>query len=154
VLTEVYYPTTDAAVAGVPREIVSVLGVPITEIPAYRDVARADGRFPLVVFSHGNLGIRIQSLYFYGHLASHGYVDATPDHHGNSFVDTLAGIVDPPSATTVPATWASSSTDAARDGAGRPLGASMPIGSARRALVQRLHVVCAGIDPQGPAPTR
>jgi len=95
VVTEVYYPTVDAAVVGVPREVVSVLGVPITEIPAYRDVARADGRFPLVVFSHGNLGIRIQSLFFYAHLASHGYVVATPDHHGNTFVDLLIGIVDP-----------------------------------------------------------
>jgi predicted dienelactone hydrolase len=95
VVTEVYYPTTTAAVAGLPREVVSVLGVPITEIAAYRDAARADGRFPLVAFSHGNLGIRIQSLFFYAHLASHGYVVATPDHHGNTFVDSLLGIVDP-----------------------------------------------------------
>jgi predicted dienelactone hydrolase len=95
VVTEVYYPTTDDAVAGVPREVVTVLGVPITEIPAYRDVARADGRFPLVVFSHGNQGIRIQSLYFYGHLASHGYVVAAPDHHGNTFIDSLGGTIDP-----------------------------------------------------------
>jgi predicted dienelactone hydrolase len=102
VVTEVYYPTTDGAVAGVPREVVSVLGVPITEVPAYRDVPRADGSFPLVVFSHGNLGIRIQSLYFYAHLASHGYVVATPDHHGNTFVDQFAGIVDPAVATNRP----------------------------------------------------
>lgn len=95
VVTEVYYPSDDAAVTGVPREVVSVLGVPITEVPAYRDVARAPGQFPLVVFSHGNNGIRIQSLYFYGHLASHGYVVATADHHGNTFVDTLANVVDP-----------------------------------------------------------
>jgi len=98
VVTEVYYPTTDDAVAGLPREIVSVVGVPITEVPAYRDAARADGRFPLVVFSHGNNGIRIQSLFFYLHLASYGYVVATPDHHGNTFVDTiLGGVVDPAS---------------------------------------------------------
>jgi predicted dienelactone hydrolase len=94
VVTEVFYPTTDDAIAGVPRDVVSVLGVPITEVPAYREVARADGRFPLVVFSHGNNGIRIQSLFLYIHLASHGYVVATPDHHGNTFVDTLLGVVD------------------------------------------------------------
>jgi predicted dienelactone hydrolase len=97
VVTEVYYPSTEDAVAGKPREIVSVLGVPITQIPAYRDVARAEGSFPLVVFSHGNNGIRIQSLFLYAHLASHGYVVATPDHHGNTFVDSLAGVVDPTS---------------------------------------------------------
>jgi predicted dienelactone hydrolase len=95
VTIEVYYPSTDAAVAGVPRDQPTVLGVPVTEIPAYRDVARAAGEFPLVVFSHGNGGIRFQSVFFALHLASHGYVVASPDHHGNTFVDGLAGIVDP-----------------------------------------------------------
>jgi len=94
VVTEVYYPTTDALTAGVPRDVVSVLGVPITPTPAYRDVPRATGSFPLVVFSHGNQGIRIQSIFFALHLASHGYVVASPDHHGNTFVDSLAGTVD------------------------------------------------------------
>jgi predicted dienelactone hydrolase len=94
VVTEVYYPTTEALTAGVPRDVVSVLGVPITPTPAYRDVPRATGRFPLVVFSHGNLGIRIQSIFVALHLASHGYVVASPDHHGNTFVDSLAGTVD------------------------------------------------------------
>ena len=42
--------------------------------PSYRDVAVADGRFPLVLFSHGNGGIRFQSFFFAAHLASHGYV--------------------------------------------------------------------------------
>jgi predicted dienelactone hydrolase len=78
--------------------VVSVLGVPITPTPAYRDVPRAPGRFPLVVFSHGNQGIRIQSLFFALHLASHGYVVASPDHHGNTFIDALAGTVDAGSA--------------------------------------------------------
>ena len=39
--------------------------------------------------------MRIQSFFFGAHLASHGYVVVSPDHHGNTFVDTLAGIVDP-----------------------------------------------------------
>jgi predicted dienelactone hydrolase len=94
VVTEVFYPTTGAATAGVPRDVVTVLGVPITETPAYRDVDRASGEFPLVVFSHGNEGIRIQSLFLAFHLASHGYVVASPDHHGNTFIDDLAGIDD------------------------------------------------------------
>lgn len=98
VVTEVYYPTTEAFTAGVPRDVVSVLGVPITPTPAYRDVPRAPERFPLVVFSHGNQGIRIQSIFFALHLASHGYVVATPDHHGNTFIDSLVGTVDAASA--------------------------------------------------------
>jgi len=94
-VTEIYYPSTDAAVAGVPNEIVKVLGIDVTEIPAYRDVDAATGPFPLLVFSHGNGGIRIQSTSFYLHMASHGYVVASVDHHGNTFVDIAAQIIDP-----------------------------------------------------------
>lgn len=95
VTVEVYYPSTAAATAGVPRDVAEVLGIPVVETPAYRDVARAPGRFPLVLFSHGNGGIRIQSFFFAAHLASHGYVVVSPDHHGNTFTDALAGVVDP-----------------------------------------------------------
>jgi hypothetical protein len=102
VTTEIYYPSTDAAVAGVPRDVVTVLGVPITETPAYRDVDVAPGTFPLVVFSHGNGGIRIQTFFFAAHLASHGYVVASPDHHGNTVLDVGAGLVDPASAANRP----------------------------------------------------
>jgi predicted dienelactone hydrolase len=102
VTTEVYYPSTDAAVAGLPRDVVTILGVPITETPAYRDVDVAPGTFPLVVFSHGNGGIRIQSFFFAAHLASHGYVVASPDHHGNTFLDVGAGVIDPASAANRP----------------------------------------------------
>ena len=94
VTTEVYYPSTPAAVAGLGGDVVTVFGIPIVETPAVRDVAIASGSHPLVVFSHGNNGIRFQSLYFAAHLASHGYVVVSPDHHGNHFVDTLGGTVD------------------------------------------------------------
>jgi predicted dienelactone hydrolase len=95
VTVEVYYPSTQAAVAGVPRDVVSVLGVPVVETRSFRDVAIAPGPFPLVLFSHGNDGIRFQSFFFASHLASHGYVVVCPDHRGNTFVDALLGIVDP-----------------------------------------------------------
>jgi predicted dienelactone hydrolase len=98
VTVEVYYPSTEVAIEGVPKDLVLVLGIPVLNIPAYRDVARAPGTFPLVLFSHGNNGLRIQSFYFAGHLASHGFVVVTPDHHGNTFVDQLAGIIDPDAA--------------------------------------------------------
>jgi predicted dienelactone hydrolase len=102
VLTEVYYPSTSAAVDGVPRDVVSVLNIPIVATPAYRDVAIAPGPFPMVLFSHGNLGIRFQSFFFAAHLASHGYVVVTPDHHGNTFVDQIDNITDPQSAVNRP----------------------------------------------------
>jgi predicted dienelactone hydrolase len=102
VTVEVYYPSTAAAIAGVPKDVVKVLGVDVAATPAFRDVARADGTFPLVLFSHGNGGIRFQSFFFAAHLASHGFVVATADHHGNTFVDGLLGIVDAASATNRP----------------------------------------------------
>jgi predicted dienelactone hydrolase len=102
VTVEVYYPSTAAAVAGVPKDIVNVLGIDIVATPAFRDVARAPGTFPLVLFSHGNNGVRFQSFFFAAHLASHGFIVATPDHHGNTFVDTLLDVVDSASAANRP----------------------------------------------------
>jgi predicted dienelactone hydrolase len=51
--------------------------------------AVADGRFPLVVFSHGSGGVRFQSLFLGEELASHGFVVIAPDHLGNTFADGL-----------------------------------------------------------------
>ncbi|MCZ6783999.1 MAG: dienelactone hydrolase family protein [Proteobacteria bacterium] len=59
---------------------------------AVRDAAPRgprNGRFPLVVFSHGWGGHRRQTTHFCIHLASHGYVVASPDHTGNTMVDTM-----------------------------------------------------------------
>src|SRR3989442_888947 len=95
VTVEVYYPSTPAAVAGVPHDIAEVLGIPVATTPAFRNVARAPGPFPLVLFSHGNGGIRFQSIFLCAHLASHGYVVASPDHRGDTFVDLLMGLSDP-----------------------------------------------------------
>jgi len=44
-------------------------------------------RAPLVLFSHGFAGTRLQSRFLCTHLASHGYVVAAPDHEGNTFLD-------------------------------------------------------------------
>jgi predicted dienelactone hydrolase len=102
VLTEIYYPSTDAAVAGLTGDIISVIGIPVVETPSYRDVAAAPGPFPVVLFSHGNGGIRFQSFYFAAHLASHGYVVVSPDHHGNTLLDAVGGVSDPDSAANRP----------------------------------------------------
>jgi len=97
---EVYYPSTAAAVAGVPRDVAVIFGnIPVAETPAYRGVDRAAGTFPVVLFSHGNRGIRFQSVSFCAHLASHGFVVASPDHHGNTFQDATP---DPDAATNRP----------------------------------------------------
>jgi dienelactone hydrolase len=45
----------------------------------------ADGVFPLVIFSHGGLGIRRSNLSLYHELASHGYVVGSIDHPYHAF---------------------------------------------------------------------
>ncbi len=57
---------------------------------AYADLApdAAAAPFPLVMFSHGNQGVGIQSVTFTEHLASHGFVVAAPNHEGNTLFDS------------------------------------------------------------------
>lgn len=60
------------------------LGVPEVAnavTPSYRDVAAdAGGPFPLVLFSHGAASYRQQSSFLTTHLASWGFVVASPDY--------------------------------------------------------------------------
>ncbi len=56
---------------------------------AVRDARRRAGRYPLLVFSHGNGGFRHQNTFQVEHLASHGYIVAAPDHSGNCGVTVL-----------------------------------------------------------------
>lgn len=62
-------------------------GFPPQSQDAVRDAEAAQGRFPLVVFSHGFGGHRRQSTFLCTHLASHGYVVAAMDHTGNTVMD-------------------------------------------------------------------
>ena len=43
--------------------------------------------FPVVAFSHGNGGIRFQSIFLTEVLAQHGYVVVAPDHPHNTLLD-------------------------------------------------------------------
>jgi predicted dienelactone hydrolase len=72
---EVWYP----AETGPHDEFETTLGIPTSSV---RD-ATPDLRgspFPLVAFSHGSGGVRVQSVYLTQHLASWGYVVVAPDH--------------------------------------------------------------------------
>jgi hypothetical protein len=57
---------------------------------AHRDLPAAPGRYPLVLFSHGNSGYRRQSTFLTTHLASWGAVVAAPDHAGNTFPEMMS----------------------------------------------------------------
>ena len=52
---------------------------------AWPDAPALPGSFPLLVFSHGNSGIRRQSTFLTTHLASWGMGVVAPDHTGNTF---------------------------------------------------------------------
>jgi dienelactone hydrolase len=84
---EVYYPSTAEAVAGVPRDVVQIFGIELFPTPSYRDVARAAGAFPMVLYSHGSGGIRFENFALAVHLASHGYVIVSGDHPGDTLLD-------------------------------------------------------------------
>jgi predicted dienelactone hydrolase len=88
VKVEVYYPSTLDAVASAPRDIVELLGATLMVTPTYRDVPRVRGRFPLVLFSPGSNSDPWEYVYLAAHLASHGFLVASVEHHGEHLLDT------------------------------------------------------------------
>ncbi len=103
-VTEIWYPADESARGkpgedyvlydALPADIQAQLGpadLGTLETTAVRDAApRPDrGPFPVVLFSHGKGGIRMQSTYYTVALASHGYVVVAPDHEGDTIVDLL-----------------------------------------------------------------
>lgn len=57
---------------------------------AVRDARIRDGVYPLLLFSHGSGGLRMQNTFWCEHMASHGYIVMAPDHTGNcamTFID-------------------------------------------------------------------
>jgi predicted dienelactone hydrolase len=91
---EVWYPATDAWAGRDCDETrcdhyETLPGFPKVAQLAARDAEPREGRFPLVVFSHGFGGHRRQTTHLCTHLASHGYVVAAPDHTGNTMLDLM-----------------------------------------------------------------
>lgn len=58
---------------------------------AGRDADVADGAFPVVLFSHGFTGIRMQSSFLTSHLASHGMIVVSPEHPSRDLTNVLGG---------------------------------------------------------------
>lgn len=109
-VTEIWYPATDDAYSmpkfrydpkqDAPDEVKEKIGdyeIGSYEVNAYygAPVRHGDGRFPLILFSHGAFGIRYQSVSYTIPLASHGYVVMSPDHEGNTLYDLLLHGYDP-----------------------------------------------------------
>lgn len=90
---DAWYPSDRGAVFGVPKSIIDLTLTTLESPRAYDNprVAAVPGGFPLVVFSHGTVGIRFQSYFLMEFLASHGYVVVAPDHPGHTIIDKVFG---------------------------------------------------------------
>src|SRR5204863_3656727 len=56
-----------------------------------RNAPVRDGKYPLIIFSHGNGGNRHQNTFWCDYLASHGYIITSADHVGNASMTILNG---------------------------------------------------------------
>lgn len=104
--TVVWYPAADSALSQ-PKAKFSDLLLPAvapiltlqappgfldTESQSVKDAdAAEDGPFPLIIFSHGNSGVGVQSYFLTEYLASHGYIVVCPDHTGNAILTEVNG---------------------------------------------------------------
>ncbi len=132
-MTEIWYPATDDT-RGMPKNKMSdfylkgthqglatalkmAFKVDLMELDktfeneSVRDARVRDGVFPLVLFSHGNGGMRMQNAFWCDHIASHGYIVVAPDHTGNASVTTIDGKLIPMN----PAQREASSADRPKD---------------------------------------
>ncbi|MCB0979528.1 MAG: hypothetical protein H6513_03670 [Acidimicrobiaceae bacterium] len=101
-LVEVWYPAVDGSDGTetydmrdyVPDGIRALLTADIPAGATYaatRDAALADGRFPVVLFSHGFSGVRVQSTFLTSHLASWGMIVVSPEHPSRDLTNVLGG---------------------------------------------------------------
>ncbi len=98
---EVWYPAVEGTTGEVTYDVRDFTPPAIREIltadvPATftfegaRDAEAAEGTFPVVLFSHGFTGIRLQSSFLTSHLASWGYIVAAPDHPSRDLPNVLS----------------------------------------------------------------
>ncbi|MCB9744230.1 MAG: hypothetical protein H6741_03500 [Alphaproteobacteria bacterium] len=108
---EIFYPASDADAEAhrvaydftdfVPEAVSEHLGgvtLPTLEAQASRDLDLRvpEQPYPVLVFSHGFGGMRVQSLDLVTHLASRGYVVLSVDHPGRMLGDVLPCVFSPP----------------------------------------------------------
>jgi dienelactone hydrolase len=116
-VTEIWYPATDDARGKPKNTLIDFTGgsansamagllkmafqVDIAEMNktfqniAVRDADARDGVYPLILFSHGNGGLRYQGAFWCEHMASHGYIVMAPDHTGNAAVTVIGSKIVP-----------------------------------------------------------
>ncbi|MBO87509.1 MAG: hypothetical protein CL927_19340 [Deltaproteobacteria bacterium] len=82
---DIWYPAEPGSEAGATPAAYPLLGsIALPSTQAYDGLPVADLDAPLLIFSHGYGGIRIQSTALMEALASHGFVVASAGHTGNT----------------------------------------------------------------------
>ena len=101
---EVWYPTEVEPTGEVsydvrdftPEAVKALLTADIPasfSISATRDAAVESGSYPVILFSHGFSGMRLQSSFLTSHLASWGMIVISPDHASRDLEHALVGQV-------------------------------------------------------------
>lgn len=101
-LVEVWYPATEGSTGTetydvrdfTPDAIRALLTGDASASYSYtaaRDADVADGSYPVVLFSHGFTGIRVQSSFLTSHLASWGMIVVAPEHPSRDLTNVLGG---------------------------------------------------------------
>ena len=81
----VWYPASEAVGNNPTYEI---FPDPNTFVDAPLAAPVHNGKYPVVVHSHGHQGFAGNSAFMWCHMASHGWVSLVPDHVGNRLLDT------------------------------------------------------------------
>ncbi|MEM7484184.1 MAG: dienelactone hydrolase [Bacteroidota bacterium] len=76
--TEVWYPTKDTMGYNISKDY------PFHLPPTSKNARMEDGRFPLILLSHGTGGNRISQMWLACELAGKGYIVVAVDHFGNT----------------------------------------------------------------------
>ena len=101
-LVEVWYPAIEGSTGTETYDVREYVGEVIKPLltgdapttfsyPATRDAAVADGSFPVVLFSHGFTGIRVQSSFLTANMASCGMIVVSPEHPSRDMANVLSG---------------------------------------------------------------
>jgi len=93
---DVWYPADAESASSAPLTRYTFLPTAYVDSTTARDMpaVASDGPFPFVVYSHGNGGISYVASFNMEHLASYGFVVASPDHLGNTAVESVIGTSD------------------------------------------------------------
>ena len=101
-MVEVWYPAVDGTTGTETYDVRDFVGegiravltgdVPSTfSYPAGRDADVAEGTFPVVMFSHGSTGMRVQSSFLTSNIASWGMIVVSVDHPSRTMENVLSG---------------------------------------------------------------